>query len=207
MEVKMIRGERIYNGKANQTNRWRGFVLGCMGGAAGVWAMNAFMARSSDLFQKIPGDRLAGKQRSISLVGRQHQEGESSTAALGRMLYHRATGEDPKSDDLKKTLGNMVHWGYGITMGGVWGASRFRPAGLQRGAVYGSALWLGGDEVAVPLLGLSSAPSAHPPSEHLQTLAAHCVYGAVTAAATGLLKRAFGESNGSEAGRQLGRQR
>ncbi len=43
---------------------------------------------------------------------------------------------------------------------------------------FGAALWLGADEVAVPLFGLSGPPFAYPASTHASALAAHLVYGA-----------------------------
>ena len=176
---------------ANGPNRWKGFVLGLAGGAAGVCAMNSFMKHSSGIFERLPGDSLTGRPRSVSLIGKQHREDESSTAAVGRILYREAAGAEPQSDELKETLSNLVHWGYGIAMGGVWGALQPESFDPKAGVAYGSALWLAGDEAAVPLLGLSSSPASHPPSEHAQTLAAHCVYGAVTATTTGLLQMAF----------------
>jgi hypothetical protein len=187
----MFKPKRRY-AEADGPNRWKGFVLGLVGGAAGVCAMNTFMAHSSELFKKLPGDDLAAEPRSASLVGKQHREGESSTAALGRILYRQAAGSEPQSEELKSTLSNLVHWGYGIAMGGAWGALCGESSEVKDGVAYGSALWLAGDEAAVPLLGLSSSPASFPPSLHAQTFAAHCIYGAVTAATTGLLQKALG---------------
>jgi putative membrane protein len=48
------------------------------------------------------------------------------------------------------------------------------------GLPFGTALWLAGDEIAVPALGLSGNPLEYPVSSHLQALAAHCIYGVTT---------------------------
>lgn len=61
---------------------------------------------------------------SISLVGKQHQEDESSTAAVGRIIYRRPTSSEPESQEAKMMLSYLVHWAYGIFQGGMYGASR-----------------------------------------------------------------------------------
>jgi putative membrane protein len=42
---------------------------------------------------------------------------------------------------------------------------------------YGSALFVGADEVAVPSLGLGESPKKSPLSAHVYGLASHVVYG------------------------------
>jgi hypothetical protein len=71
---------------------------------------------------------------------------------------------------------------------GLRGAVRGRTHGGMRGAVQGGALlglglWLLGDELAMPLLGLSDKPTAYHPTEHVQSLVEHLGYGVATAAA------------------------
>lgn len=45
---------------------------------------------------------------------------------------------------------------------------------------YGAAIWLGADEIAEPLVGLSGPPTDTPLSGHVNALASHPVYGLVT---------------------------
>jgi len=75
--------------------------------------------------------------------------------------------------------GSMVHYGFGTMMGAVYGgAAEVMPrTSMAWGLPFGAALWLGGDEIAVPLAGLSSAPGDYPASTHASALAAHLVYG------------------------------
>jgi uncharacterized membrane protein YagU involved in acid resistance len=49
--------------------------------------------------------------------------------------------------------------------------------GMLAGLVFGAALFVLADEVAVPELGLSSKPSELPLPSHLHGFAAHLVYG------------------------------
>ena len=71
-------------------------------------------------------------------------------------------------------------------MGGLYGLARSRTAtpDAAGGAAFGTALWLFGDEFAVPLLGLAQGPTAFPVRQHLHRLGAHLAYGLATAAAT-----------------------
>ena len=73
-----------------------------------------------------------------------------------------------------------VHYGFGTLMGGLYGllaeAAPFTAKGL--GTAYGTALWFGGDEIAVPMLQLSKPATAYPVKVHAEALASHLVYGA-----------------------------
>jgi len=57
------------------------------------------------------------------------------------------------------------------------------------GPAYAAGLWLLGDELVVPMLGLQSGPTAVPPVQHANRLGAHLAYGLATGVATGLLRR------------------
>lgn len=182
-----------------RTNRWKGFLIGMIGGAVGVLAMDAYMQKVAPLLKKVDlgGTEVypdAADLDDISLVGRQHQEDESSTAALGRMIYTAVTGKEPKSKETKETLSNLVHWGYGLLQGGLYGAARAsngngRGLDLLGGAVHATGLWLLGDETAMPLLGLQEGPTAVKPVGHVNRFGAHLVYGLTTAATTQLLEK------------------
>lgn len=59
-------------------------------------------------------------------------------------------------------------------------AERTPAARTGFGTLFGSALWLVSDEMAVPALGLSKAPQSYGISTHVSALASHVVYGAAT---------------------------
>jgi uncharacterized membrane protein YagU involved in acid resistance len=122
-------------------------------------------------------------ERTISLVGPQHRRDESSTDALGRLAYAKLTGREP-SPAAKRALSWAVHIGYGLLVAAGYAALRGGATrhALRDGALFGTGLWLLGDEVAVPLLGLADKPTAYPPSRHAQSLAQHLGFGIATAA-------------------------
>ena len=187
--------------RKEERDHWQEFTRGLVGGAVGVLAMDLFRQHVSPLImpedngQGANGNTRQGQsgserqQASLSLIGQHHRPDESATGALGRMLYHAVEDHDPDKAT-KSELSNLVHWSYGIVQGGLYGALRSKVAGgdLLGGALFGTGLWLLGDELAVPLLGLQDGPSAAPPSTHLNRLALHLTYGMATAATTQLLK-------------------
>lgn len=126
----------------------------------------------------------------ISLVGTTRKQNEPATVAVGRIAYEKLRGRKPTRAQGAQ-LGKAVHWGYGLAMGGLWGLleRRIAESDVKAGLGYGAALWLLGDELAVPLLGLSRGPTAHPPGVHARALGAHLVYGLATGAATRVLQR------------------
>jgi hypothetical protein len=128
----------------------------------------------------------SGALDSISLVGKHYKEGETSTAAMGRIAYRLLTGKEPSAAETQETLSYLVHWFYGMLMGGLYGAVRggVKFPDLVGGLVYATGLWLVGDELVVPLLGLQPGPTAGSLVQHFNRLAAHLLYGAVLAMTT-----------------------
>lgn len=162
--------------------------LGLAGGIAGLFAMNTLMRATKRLVSE-PDPLTPRDKRSMSLVGINHEDDEPATEALARITYQKITGRRPDQRQ-KARLGMALHWGYGLLMASAYGA--FRARKLRRpdplgGVLFGAALWLVGDGVIIPLLGLSDKPTQFPVSMHAQQLAGHLAYGAATGAVTGAL--------------------
>ena len=64
-------------------------------------------------------------------------------------------------------------------MAGAAYVERVRRDGGRSGVGLGTALWLTADEVAMPVIGLSAPTTQRPLEMHLQSFAAHIVYGVV----------------------------
>jgi len=175
----------------------RAVLRGSLASVAGILAMDRFFKsiRRVGAQPADDDDRRSnrGERRldDISLVGRSAKEGEPSTQAVGRLAYRALKGEDPP-ESTHRRLGTAVHWGYGMAVGALFGLLRPEPEDdgvLGDGLGYGTALWLFGDELAVPLLGLAKGPTAVPARTHAEALGAHLAYGLATASATKALRR------------------
>jgi hypothetical protein len=181
-----------------EKNCWKGFVIGMGGSLAGLMAMDAYWkAVAPKVQEKVD---LGGQDAypdsinldDISVVKRQYKGEESATDALGRLLYQAIMSKEPESEETKKVLSYLVHWAYGILQGGLYGAWRANNGGspgVKSGAAFATGLWLLGDEMAVPMLGLQSGPTAVAPEDHINRLGAHLTYGLATAVTSRLLHK------------------
>lgn len=157
---------------------WKGVAAGLVAGFAASFAMNQFQAllqKAREAVSDQPPERHQQGQ------GKDDQnEGENATVktaeAISESFGHRL------SDEEKQAAGPAVHYAFGTVMGGVYGAlAELSPTvAMGAGVPFGAAVWLGADEVALPLLGLSKKPGEYPPSVHVSALAAHAVYGLTT---------------------------
>jgi hypothetical protein len=188
-----------------KVNRYKGLVLGTVGGAVGVLAMEGYWKAASLVVGQDPrekgGGNTGGKQSGsdrqeegplddISLVGKQYKEGEASTEAAGRHEYELVTHKEPKRET-KTVLSYLNHYGFGMAGAAAYGAirGRARIPDIVGGLVLAVALWGLANELAVPLLGLSEGPTASPPELHAHTLAAHIAYGLAASATTQVLEK------------------
>jgi len=174
--------------------RIKGLGLGLIGGVAGLAAMQLAHRIMKPAVKRVapPPVLVTPRRRSMSLIGPHHQIDESATDALGRIVYSKVTHRVPSSR-VKSGLSWGVHLGHGLTLAGLYGVVRGRPLrvphAIGSGALFGLVLWLVGDELVVPLLGLADRPSTYAAVRHVDSLVAHLAYGITTAAAANALAR------------------
>ena len=160
---------------------YRNVLTGLIGGAVGTLAMGQYWTRVAPLLEGDSGSGGGGSEQpkkdehSISVIGQQHQPGESSTAAIGRVAYEKTEGHAP-GRQTRAALSEAVHWGMGIGSGALYGALAGR-GNPVKGAAFGVGLWALVDEGIVPLLGLQDGPAATPAKGHANRLGAHLTYG------------------------------
>lgn len=186
---------RIGNGQVE------GLLRGAVGSLVGLAAMGLFFrvvgalggageGEAGESEGREGSDGRPGPLDDISIAGQETREHEPATETVGRLAYETVAGDEP-DEEMRQRLGQAVHWGYGILLGGVYGMLRTDADApdLVGGLGYGTAAWVLGDELMVPLLGLAKGPTAHSWSDHAKALGAHLVYGAATSSATQALKR------------------
>jgi len=170
-------------------------MLGAVRSAAGVLAMRYYWQAASTVSggdsRHERGNPEPQALDTISLMGTHHEEGESSTAAMGRIAYRAIVGKAPESEETRTALSYLVHWGYLMLTGGINGALRGPTdvPDVTGGLALGLGVWLFGDELATPLLGVAKGPTAYPPALHAHAVAAHVAYGLNLSAATQALYR------------------
>jgi len=153
---------------------WKGVAAGMAAGLVGTLAMTGFMG----LWNKT-GELLGGDLEERARRQQQEQRGEEEPAAadLSQAVFHKRLDAATK-----KAVGNAVAYGFGSAVGALYGVlSELYPSvSAGHGAVYGTTVWLGADQLALPALGYAPGINEHPVNEHIYGAAAHAVYGVVT---------------------------
>jgi putative membrane protein len=156
---------------------WRGAIAGLVGGVIAAGAMS--------VVHKTVARSLAG----TSGEARQQKEEDATVTVadgIARLLLQR-----PLAEDEKPLASNLVHYGFGGTVGALYGgvAAVVPQVTTGSGLPFGVAVWLGAHVTAVPALGLSEPPTRRPLSKEGLELALHLVYGAVTEIVRRLARR------------------
>jgi uncharacterized membrane protein YagU involved in acid resistance len=182
--------------RAKQPSVLRGIITGATAGIAATLIMDQFLKLTS------AGQKAVEKQRKLAQgespweiaheqVQQEQQaaQQEGSTEIVARKIAEAAGKTLPK--DKKKTAGQAVHYTFGTLMGIVYGVSAelVPDATIGAGTAFGTLLFFGADEVAVPALQLSPTPAHTPATDHLQHWAAHVVYGGSLELVRSLLRR------------------
>jgi hypothetical protein len=184
------------NMRANRPSIPRGIVTGAAAGIAATLIMDQFLKLTAagekaveKQFKLAQGEspwQVAHEQVQQEQQAAQH---EGSTEKVARKIAE-ATGTSLDKEK-KKKAGQVVHYTFGTLMGMVYGVSAelLPEATTGAGTAFGTLLFLGADEVAVPAFQLSPAPTDTPATDHLQHWAAHVVYGGSLELTRSLLKR------------------
>lgn len=96
----------------------------------------------------------------------------------------QAGAPDALSEDAELKLSMVPHFGYGSSMGALYGLARDRVDGVPAplaGALFGVAVWAIGFEGWLPALGVQPATTEQPPKKRPMPIMAHLVYGVATA--------------------------
>jgi putative membrane protein len=158
----------------------RGMVAGMLAGCAASWAMNQFQGLRPQN-QPHKGDEDGGGEAREKASMQEHHESEEDNATVKTaQMVSRKVFQHELSEPEKQVAGPAVHYAYGTLIGGLYGGLAELLPGVASGVglPFGAALWLLGDEIAVPALGLSKGPTEFEPDVHADALAAHFMYGA-----------------------------
>jgi putative membrane protein len=148
--------------------------------------MERFQARLS----QTTGDGLDAAQRrsghAAAWSGRSQDQASGETPATVKTadLAASATAGRHLWQSEQDVAGPLMHYGFGIAVGAVYGAlAETRPEVTRFGGVpFGLGVWASADEVAVPAAGLSAAPWDRPLRAHSYSMLSHAVYGLTTEA-------------------------
>jgi putative membrane protein len=169
----------------------RGLAAGIIGGIAGAWMMDQYHKLAAGFQSQEDGSAdqqgsgrsgpQGGRQKSGQDIGSEHQQQSDSGPATEKAAAAVITGGlgYRMSKEQKQLAGTGMHYGFGASVGGLYGAlAEAAPsATIGMGLPYGAGVWLAADEIAVPALGLARPPQEHPLSTHISALASHLIFG------------------------------
>jgi uncharacterized membrane protein YagU involved in acid resistance len=142
--------------------------------------MNQFQALLSKAMRK---EQENGAQPKVQKQQERAAGGEDgdATQKLAAMIVSAVLGRTITKHE-KDVGGPIVHYAFGCISGALYGSAAELSPLVSRGfgLPFAALLWLGADEAAVPVLGLSKSPLDYPLSSHLSALSAHGVYGVTT---------------------------
>jgi hypothetical protein len=161
----------------------RGIAAGLVGTAAMTALQEVMAARR----------RRAAAQLTAGGNGSEPQDpwaNAPAPAQLARMVLRGATGRDVPAERIP-VFTNAVHWGYGTSMGVMYGlvqrARRGRPS--VQGPLFGLGVWASSYATLVPL-GLYKWPWHYKATSIAKDLSYHLVYGSGVAAGYRLVEKA-----------------
>ncbi|HZR57564.1 MAG TPA: DUF1440 domain-containing protein [Terriglobales bacterium] len=173
--------------RRQRPNTWKGMAAGLAGGLVAAWTMNQFQALLSKASEKLKsnGANGSGHKKNPS-----EGDAEDGTMKAADKISSSVFGVNLTKEQ-KKKAGPVVHYFVGSATGALYGAfAEHIPAvTTAEGIPFGTAVFLGADEVAVPAFGLSKPPQEYPLSVHASALASHLVYGATTEIVRKLLRQ------------------
>jgi putative membrane protein len=167
--------------RKKRPSAWKGIVAGLAGGLAATVVMSQFQNGWQKASEALKEKNNNGTAKSKSQSHRQEEKEDATMKAAGKVA---AFAGRPLTLEQKKKASPFVHYGFGASMGALYGVlHEMAPKPMRKvspvlaGMGYGSALFVGADEVAVPSLGLGESPKKSPLSAHVYGLASHVVYG------------------------------
>jgi hypothetical protein len=154
-----------------------GFVAGAVGGLIGTWAMSEAQRLWTHVVDGKAPESTGGRHDARDWQERSEHQNSNELAAQAIARY--VLGRRLTKHELR-VAAPLMHYVFGASVAAVYGAYAQRKQSQMSGVGFGTTVWLAADEIAMPLLGLSDSTSRRPFEMHLQSLAAHFVYGTVT---------------------------
>jgi putative membrane protein len=160
------------------TPRNRAIVAGMLGGLAGTLAMNyaqRVWTRAADW-----GAPSSAGGKHDARDWQEREEGANANELAAQAIAATVVGRRLTYGELT-TAAPLVHYTVGAALGAVYGCCirDDRQDVVRRGAAFGAAVWLLADEITMPLLRLSRSTLERALEKHLQSFAAHIVFGFV----------------------------
>lgn len=165
-----------------------GLLIGTISGLAATVLMTQFQNIWNRISERIHEPTTEAESKMAQ------EQKEDSTMKMAGKISEKIG--HPLSLEGRKKAGPWVHYGFGTSVGAVFGLAaeverdsvrRINPA--LAGVAYGAVVFLAAHEIAVPALELSSNPLKQPIPDQIAEFLSHLIYGIGTALTYEGLKR------------------
>ena len=160
-------------------DRVKGAAAGLIAGIAGTFAMSEFQGLWSRVVDGYESTSAGGRHDARDWQERSEDDNANEIAA--QTIAVHTIGRRLNGRELSMAA-PAVHYAFGGTLGALYGiAAEGTPlVRVGAGAAFGTAVWVGADEIAMPALGLESPENDRAFEMHAQAFAAHIVFGVTT---------------------------
>lgn len=161
----------------------KGFLAGLIGGLVASCVMEQFQNAWNAVASRLQRRRIdrGESPQSPEQTSNEDAQSEPATVKAAELISEKLLRR-PLPEHAKQAAGEVVHYAFGSALGAAYGVlAEWQPrVTAGRGLPFGAVVWLVGDEIGVPAMGLSKPAREYPLSIHLYALASHLVYGATT---------------------------
>jgi Protein of unknown function (DUF1440) len=168
----------------------KGLLAGVLGGLVACWAMNQCLAFWKHVIEGNAATETEGaaegrRQLTSGQGGQLAREGADERrppTMIAAAALAAGLGQHPLTTREQRRVGQVLHYSMGTVTGALYGAlaEKVPIVTTALGVLFGVAVWLLADEIAVPALGLSKPPAHQDLSTHTYALASHSIYGLTT---------------------------
>lgn len=150
-------------------------LVGLSAGLISTWIMTKSQGQIKKVQKNFSDDQGEEEREDQD----QSQDEDPSTVKLANKVSNVVV-QHPIPEKNKPVAGQIVHYGFGASMGALYGALNYKNhrETFASGVAYGVLVWLVADNMLVPLMGLSKSPLNTSMKTHLYALGSHLVYGA-----------------------------
>jgi putative membrane protein len=189
MPVDMSTDTRNAETSRDDPSEWKGALAGFVGGLVGTYFMSEYQGLWSRFVNGAEPQSAGGRHDARDW--QEKNEGDNANEHAAQAVARHTAGRELTEREL--AIGApLMHYAFGSTVSAAYGMFAERAPWASRGVGtgFGTLVWVGADEIAVPVIGWSR-PQRYPLESHLQAFTAHLVFGLATELTRRAVRRAL----------------
>jgi hypothetical protein len=164
--------------RRDEADPLKGAIAGLVGGLVGTWFMSEYQGMWSRWVDGREPQSSGGRHDARDWE--EKNEGDNANEQAAQAVARRTMGRELDERELE-VAAPLMHYAFGGGVSAAYGifAEHARWASSGVGTGFGTLVWVGADEIAMPVIGWSQ-PRRYPLRDHLQSFTSHLVFGFTT---------------------------